>query len=249
MPSKRVDVSQGDRYESLVVLTELPTRRSANGSVKRYFLCRCDCGKEVEVRLSHLRTGHTQSCGCYIPPNLRSHGMRKAPEYGVWKGMKRRCYQPSKREYPNYGGRGITICDRWRHSFKAFYEDMGPRPSPEHSIDRIDGNGNYEPGNCRWSTRREQNRNRCDNRFETFKGKTMCLVDWAAEYGMKKVTLYERLDRGMSFEEALTTPVRKWVRQAGKGRCVMRERHEQACEHCEYDSGGVCRYSGSESLK
>ncbi len=245
MPWVRKEVQVGERYGRLVIICEVAPRCSPGGSVKRYFLCRCDCGREKEIRFSNLCRGQTVSCGCYRPPvesyvGENYHGMKDSDEYGIWKGMKKRCYSPNEGDYRNYGGRGIKVCDRWKSSFKAFYEDMGPRPSKSHSIDRIDGNGDYEPGNCKWSTRREQNRNRRDNRNYTFQGKTMCLADWAAEFKMRKVTLFDRLARGMTFEEAITTPVRKWVRQTGKGRCVMRERHEQACEHCGYESGGGC---------
>lgn len=246
MAWNRVEIPEGARYGNLVVIGESATRRSAGGSVKRYMLCQCDCGNQLEVRFNNLRSGHTQSCGCYVPPKQSTapgyHGMKDSDEYGIWVGMKRRCYKEYEMGFSNYGGRGITVCDRWRHSFKAFFEDMGPRPSKDHSIDRIDGNGNYEPGNCRWSTRKEQNRNRRDNRNYTFQGKTMCLADWAAEFKMRKGTLFDRLARGMTLEEALTTPVRKWVPQEGNGRCVMRERHEQACEHCGYETGGTCVY-------
>ena len=136
---------------------------------------------------------------------------RGTPEHSVWRGIKKRCYSPRARGYANYGGRGIKVCDRWRESFAAFYADMGPRPSPDHQIDRYpDGNGDYEPGNCRWATRAEQNRNRKNNRLLLFRGHIMCLTDWAKRVGMSKGTLLERLQRGMSIEEALTTPVRRW---------------------------------------
>lgn len=246
MPSVRLEVPVGTRYGDLVVLGEAASRRSVGGSVKRYLSCRCDCGTELEVRLNNLRSGRTRSCGCYVPlascfvSGSAYHGMQGSPEYGVWKGMKKRCYKLKARGYRNYGGRGIKVCERWLHSFKAFHDDMGDRPSKAHSIDRIDGDGDYEPGNCRWATCAEQNRNRRDNRNMTFQGKTMCLKDWADLYRMRKVTLYERLDRGMSLEEALTTPVRKWVRQRGGFQCVMREKHERACEPCGHALGVGC---------
>jgi len=243
MSAVRVEVREGERYGFLVIEGEMPARR-VSGSTKRYVRCRCDCGRDVEVRLSHLRSGHTISCGCFRPEgriySLLYHGLKDSPEYGIWKGMKKRCYKERSRGYRNYGGRGIRVCDRWLHSFKAFYEDMGPRPTPGHQIDRIDGNGDYEPGNCRWSTRREQNRNRVDNCFYDFDGKTLCLKDWADLYGMRKGTLHDRLARGMSFEEALTSPVRKWVRQDVNVRCVMREKHERACLQCGYETGVGC---------
>jgi len=141
--------------------------------------------------------------------------MADSPEYGIWKGMKKRCYHPRARGYHNYGGRGVKVYERWLHSFKAFFEDMGSRPSPEHQIDRIDGDGDYEPGNCRWVTRGEQNRNRKDNRFLEFRGERLCLADWAKRFGIRKGTLHDRLARGLSVEEALTIPVRVWTHSTG----------------------------------
>jgi hypothetical protein len=120
----------------------------------------------------------------------------KTPEYRAWSAMKLRCANPNNEQYHNYGGRGITVCDRWRQSFAAFLVDMGPRPSPRHSIDRIDNNGNYEPGNCRWATSREQNRNRRNNIVLTHDGRTMCLADWARELGVPRGTLLARYRDG-----------------------------------------------------
>jgi len=214
----QLEVSEGDRYEELVIVREVESRRYRGSGPKRYFLCRCDCGKEKEVRLSHLRSGHTRSCGCYVNAHSHRgvyHGMEGSPEHGVWKDMKSRCYRRKARGYRNYGGRGVRVCERWRKSFLAFFQDMGVRPSPEHSIDRIDNDGNYEPGNCRWSTRREQNRNRRDNRFLEFNGKTLCLADWAERHGMRRGTLHDRLGRGWSLEEALTRPVREYAKREG----------------------------------
>jgi hypothetical protein len=111
-----------------------------------------------------LRSGKSQSCGCAVREiSVRTntvHGMSYTAEHRLWSSMKERCYNPRRKDYVNYGGRGITVCERWRDSFAAFYEDVGPRPSPNLSIDRIDNDGNYEPGNVRWATRSEQNKNR-----------------------------------------------------------------------------------------
>lgn len=221
----RVAIQVGDRYGRLSVVRELPVRRRPSGGTERWFLCRCECGNETDVRLSRLRSGKTRSCGCLIVPPKPSpasyanradyHGMEGSPEHGIWRGIKARCYHPKARGYANYGGRGIKMCDRWKSSFKAFYEDMGPRPSPEHQIDRSDNDKDYEPGNCRWATRAEQNRNRKDNRMLEFRGERMCMADWAKRFGMRNGTLSDRLARGMSVEEALTTPVRQWIGSKG----------------------------------
>lgn len=123
-------------------------------------------------------------------------GFRKAhlTEHRVWNGMISRCERPNHKSYPRYGGRGITICARWRNSFVAFFEDMGPRPSLEYSLDRINPNGNYEPGNCRWSTAKEQQRNRTDSITVSFDGKTKCLATWAEEFGIDRSTLRDRIN-------------------------------------------------------
>lgn len=114
--------------------------------------CKCGCGKITNPGRKYIR--HHYNGGAF------KHGKTGIPEYKIWSGMKQRCYNKKQAKYNHYGGRGITVCKRWRESFTAFLEDMGPRPSPEHSIDRIKGHGNYTPKNCRWATRSEQRVNR-----------------------------------------------------------------------------------------
>ena len=219
MAGRRVLVERGDSFGRLTVEAELPSRRRPSGGTRRYFECRCECGTLVEVSLHHLRSGHTISCGCLLRDKQRErsdyHGMEGSLAWQTWESMKHRCYKKSSRGYSNYGGRGIRVCERWRHSFKAFLEDMGPRPSADHSIDRIDNDGDYEPGNCRWALRSEQSRNRSDNRILEYRGERMCMTDWARRFGIRKSTLHSRLERGMSVEEALTTPVRQWIPSTG----------------------------------
>lgn len=144
-------VFAGDRFGRLVVLREAPDRLRGF----RAFVCRCDCGQETTVPTGPLRNGHTRSCGCLAKP----HGLHGSRTYLSWRSMIQRCSTPNTNGYENYGGRGITVCDRWRSSFAAFVADMGERPEGM-TLDRVNVNGNYEPSNCRWATPAEQARNR-----------------------------------------------------------------------------------------
>lgn len=153
------DIS-GQKFNRLLVLRQLGKR----GKILLWE-CLCDCGKKTIVAPHPLKTNKVKSCGCLRKeqnPTLRlSHGMaRKTPEYNAWCHIKSRCYNEKTPQFKDYGGRGITVCERWLNSFENFYADMGPRPSPEHSIDRKDNSKGYSPENCYWATSEEQNRNR-----------------------------------------------------------------------------------------
>jgi hypothetical protein len=125
--------------------------------------------------------------------------------------MTSRCVNPANDAYQAYGGRGIAVCDRWQ-DFAAFAEDMGPRPSPLHTIDRRNNNGNYEPDNCRWATPSEQQRNRRNNRLLTLNGETLCLAEWAERLGITDDMIRQRLDKlGWTIEQALTTPAKQYA--------------------------------------
>ena len=139
------------------------------------------------------------------------HGQAKkgqnSKEYRTWGDMISRCENPSVERYPRYGGRGIKICERWRRSFADFFADVGAAPSPELTLDRIDNNGNYEPGNIRWATRAEQTKNGSRTRWIEFRGERRTICEWADHVGVNRTTLQARLDRcGWSVERALTTP-------------------------------------------
>ncbi len=130
-----------------------------------------------------------------------------SPEYRIWSGMIQRCHNPNGTGFKLYGGRGIRVCDEWRKSFSVFLAHVGPKPSPSHSIDRIDPNGHYQPGNVRWSTPKEQQRNRRDNRNLTFNGETRCVSEWAEVLGIHANTILFRLENGWTVEESLSVAV------------------------------------------
>jgi len=134
------------------------------------------------------------------------HGMNKSPEHRAWVHMKQRCTNPRKREWPHYGGRGITVCDRWMNSFVAFFSDVGPRPSPGHSLDRIDVNGNYAPDNVRWATHQQQVENTRTARFVTIDGKTQTISAWEREKGLSNGQVRSREAAGWALTDAIMTP-------------------------------------------
>ena len=208
MPSKRLEL--GCRFGRLVVLREVASHRTPNGSIVRRVECECDCGEVGVFGLPRLRNGGTKSCGCLgreqRAKRWTTHGGTGRPEYRVWSGIKGRCCNDSDSGYASYGGRGIKVCERWRESFAAFLEDMGERPSPEHSIDRIDNDGDYCPENCRWATRAEQSRNMRSNVFIEHEGESLCVADWAKRYGMTPSMLARRLASGWEFADALSAP-------------------------------------------
>lgn len=159
------------------------------------WICECQCGRTFEAWGNALRAGQCTNCGC----KRREKVATKHPLYSTWAGMIERCYDPKCKQYKNYGGRGITVHDGWRKSFWSFAEYMGQKPSGFYSVDRFpDNNGNYEPGNVRWATKQEQNRNRRSNHLVTLDGLTKTLAEWADEFGISRQAMLQRVQSGRS---------------------------------------------------
>lgn len=154
----------GRRYGRLTVLRVGERKIYQSGSSQLFWVCRCDCGKEVSVAGSKLSNGTSKSCGCWSRDQFiarsTTHGKSGSPEFAIWTAIKQRCFNPLDAAYPRYGGRGITMHPEWVDDFAAFHGYVGDRPSPELSIERKDNDGNYAPGNIKWATAKEQANNR-----------------------------------------------------------------------------------------
>ncbi len=205
---RTVQASAGDRYSQLTIIKEVEAVILSDKPA-RQVLCVCDCGTEKVVRLDQIRREVVKSCGCLLSRAAFKHGGwnggSRTPTYRTWLTMRSRCLNANASDYDRYGGRGITICERWS-DYSEFLADMGERPSESHSIDRIDPNGHYEPSNCRWATMKEQGRNRRNNRRLTHGGETLCVAEWSDRVGLSASTISRRLARGYTVEEALTIP-------------------------------------------
>ena len=198
----RQSILEGQRYGRLTVVTR---HAVVKGNI--IWKCLCDCGQVALVNASNLRGGKTASCGCARRESVRQrqvrHGMYGSPVYKVWVNMKGRCLNPKNAKYHRYGGRGIKICQEWIDSFDAFFRDMGEPPSPLHTIERKDNNGDYCPENCQWATKQEQANNVSRNRCLTYGGRTQTLAMWSRERGINPSTLQTRIARGFSVARAL----------------------------------------------
>lgn len=208
----------GRTYGRLQIVRPADSRRRADGKMKRHYLCRCQCGNEISVAADNLRSGNTKSCGCLRKEKMREnrcdgsrlvHGMTGTAEYRIWAHLKARCTNPEDASYPNYGGRGITVCDEWRASFEAFLKDMGVRPSARHTIERLDNQSGYSPGNCIWATYKQQANNTRGNRVISYDGNTMTLAQWSDRLDISYDVLSRRVLSGWTIHRAFTQPVRK----------------------------------------
>lgn len=199
---RRVIELAGRQFGEWAVIKKL-ARRDAYGQVR--WVCICSCGTRKEVLTSSLTRGASQSCGCKGKDWCTTHGLSETPEYEAWAAMLQRCTNHKNKWFARYGGRGITVCKRWR-KFENFYADIGPRPDGG-SLDRYpDNDGGYRPGNVRWTTQKQQLRNRAKTVFLEYEGKRRSLAEWAELYGLKRKVLANRIKQGWSMKKALTTP-------------------------------------------
>jgi hypothetical protein len=208
LPGRTKDLT-GQTFGQLTVLSH-----SHNDPDKgAYWHCLCACGNKCVIRTAHMRSGDTRSLGC-LKRGATKGGLYKA-ERSAWCNAIERCTNKNHAAYRHYGGRGIQVCKRWSESFEAFLKDLGPRPSPKHSLDRFpDNNGNYEPGNVRWATWKEQRRNSRQNQWLTFQGQTKTIAEWVEITGIRHSTILGRINRGWTVKEILT--VSTWSRQGGR---------------------------------
>lgn len=199
------------RFGRLTVIGEADPKQYGK-SVYRRTLCRCDCGEICMPLPDSLRSGRTTSCGCLISETATKHGMEGTPEYKAWINMRARCTNQNDRSWPDYGGRGITVCAQWQKSFEAFFADMGPRPTG-HSLDRINNDLGYDPENCRWAVILTQNQNRRSTRFVILNGEPVPFKEACRQLGLENFYghIGNRMRRkGETFDEArahYTTPV------------------------------------------
>lgn len=208
MPAK-IDLT-GIRFTRLQVMGDDPCR--ING--RRRVSCLCDCGNIVSVDPRSLHAGHTKSCGCLQRERVSettmqrclTHGATKTKEYQSWVHMKARCNNPKDRKYPDYGLRGIKVCDRWVNDFAAFLSDLGPRPSAAHSLDRINPDGDYEPPNCRWATAKVQSRNKRVHRWVEYQGQTIPLSEACELSGTNYRSALYRLNAGSAWQPLPAPP-------------------------------------------
>lgn len=198
---RRAPIAPGQRFTRLTVVE----RGHRDERSRLWWLVRCVCGPTLLVRDDKLKSGHTQSCGCLTRDVKHGHavGETRSPEHRCWTNMLSRCRNPRHRSFPDYGGRGIGVCERWL-SFENFLADVGYRPSPGLSIERVNNERGYELGNVVWATRLDQQRNTRKTSLVTVADHTMSLSEACAAAGIIKATVYSRLRRGWGIEDALT---------------------------------------------
>ncbi len=210
---------KGTRFGNVVAI-DISHRQK--GSV--YWNCQCDCGNKIKVAGGTLRYRGNISCGCNkgkkisekLSTHKESYGEGQTPEYRAWNSMKRRCYNPKAHAFHRYGGKGVSVCDKWLNSYENFLEDMGRRPSELHSLDRINGDRDYSKENCRWADKKEQARNTYRSINVIIEGESMRFADACEKYSIKGKIVRMRLSLGWELEKAFKAPVGTWGGQNRK---------------------------------
>lgn len=209
------DIKRGNRFKDItgLVVGRLTAVSFAGMKPRAMWLCRCECGNECEIATKYLTSARTVSCGCVRSEKsgsrLRTHGKTLTPEHKTWKSIRQRCNNENDKAFDNYGGRGIKMCERWKNSFEAFLEDMGTKPSRNHSIERLNNDGDYDPSNCVWATKKVQNRNTRRTTYVNYRAHTHKLCELCASLGVSDAVVRWRISRGWTVEQAIETPIRK----------------------------------------
>lgn len=206
----RIIINIGDKFGYLTIIKEVEPHVTPCGTIRRRFLCKCDCGKTVVRNLQTLTLGLNSSCGCQkfdIGSLNRKYTKEQTQSflYSTWLGMRQRCFDKNSSHYKYYGDKGVTMCEEWINDYSKFYEwSIKNGASKELTIDRIDNNGNYEPNNCRWVDSIVQANNKTQNRVIEYNGEKLTLMQWSRKTGIKDATIRMRLDKyGYSIGEAL----------------------------------------------
>jgi hypothetical protein len=216
--AKKINID-GKRFGRMVALWHSYTIRKKYGkkaTYKDYYECVCDCGTRKASCKHDLLIGDANSCGCLgVEARLaasKKHGASRSDIYGTWGNIIERCTNPKNPGFKNYGGRGITICERWRSSFESFRDDMGPKPTPKHTVERRDNNKGYSPENCSWETMLVQMRNNRRNVYFEIGGEKKTMQAWCDQFGIRRYVAYQRYKKlGWTIEEALgLVPYKKW---------------------------------------
>lgn len=210
-----MDEMIGKKFGRWTVIEVLPRERGAKRMKPLKYKCLCDCGNTGEVNKTCLVTGRSLSCGCYVrqkcSETMTTHGLSRTPLYALWSSIKRRVANPNTKSFVRYGARGIVLCDEWANDFQSFYDyvngTLGPKPTPQHSLDRIENEGNYEPGNIQWATSEAQSSNRSSNIVVVYQGISDTLTRHCKRLGLNPKAVNLRVSRrGWTPEQALSTP-------------------------------------------
>lgn len=201
-------LTAGVKFNRLTIIEILPQNKGERLKAR----CQCDCGNKHVVETQRLQSGNTKSCGCLklsvLSERCTSHGGSKLPEYQVWFKMKERCQKPSSKDWPYYGGRGITVCERW-NDFGNFLMDMGRRPFKRAELDRVDNSQGYSRENCRWATHTENCNNQRSNIYFTANNMTLSIAEWSAVTGISSANIRRRFHLGWAVEDVIGKPLRK----------------------------------------